>query len=242
MYREFVCAFLLSLICTTQSLLLIKPIKSNIMGCSASKQEFDDDMYLRPIEGVTLEEKIVELNGRKINVSNWSPASPKAIILISHGLHEHGLRYFSVAASLTAKNFAVVAMDHSSHGLSEGTRGLITDYTALPQDFSALAASLHKESPQLPFFILAHSMGTLVASLAIKDLPFVKVRTNDYLINLAYFSCLIFSQWTSIVKSFLTIIFNMLSCSCALYHEVMSMTCNHDDSLRAMCKLKKQSN
>jgi alpha-beta hydrolase superfamily lysophospholipase len=35
----------------------------------------------------------------------------------------------------------------------------------------------------LPFFILAHSMGTLVASLAIKDLPFVKVRTNDYPTN-----------------------------------------------------------
>ena len=175
MYREFVCSFLLSLICNAQCLLLIRPIKSNIMGCSASKQEFDDDMYLRPIEGVTLEEKIVELNGRKINVSHWSPVSPKAIILVSHGLHEHGLRYFAVAASLTAKNFAVVAMDHSSHGLSEGTRGLITDYTALPLDFCALATSLHKESPQLPFFILSHSMGTLVASLAIKDLPFVKV-------------------------------------------------------------------
>ena len=146
------------------------------MGCSASKVEYDDEMYLRPIEGVTLDEKIVELNGRKINVSHWSPAAPKAIILVSHGLHEHGMRYFGVAASLTAKNFAVVAMDHSSHGLSEGTRGLITDYTVLPQDFVSMAKSLHKESPNLPFFILAHSMGTLVASLAIKDLPFVKVR------------------------------------------------------------------
>ena len=145
------------------------------MGASASKVEFDENMYNKPIAGVSLSESITEINGRRINVSKWSPASPKAIIFVSHGLHEHGMRYYNVAESLTAKNFLVVAPDHSSHGLSEGTRGLITDYNFLPLDFVSLVKSVHAEFPNLPCFILAHSMGTLVATLAIKELPFIKV-------------------------------------------------------------------
>ena len=148
---------------------------TSTMGASASKVEFDENMYNKPIAGVSLSESITEINGRRINVSKWSPASPKAIIFVSHGLHEHGMRYYNVAESLTAKNFLVVAPDHSSHGLSEGTRGLITDYNFLPLDFVSLVKSVHAEFPNLPCFILAHSMGTLVATLAIKELPFIKV-------------------------------------------------------------------
>ena len=151
---------------------------SSIMGGTVSKVEFDDNMYNKPIPDVILTESIHEFNGRKINVSRWTPISPKAIVLVSHGLHEHGMRYHSVAESLTAKNYLVVAIDQSSHGLSQGTRGLITDYTALPLDFVSLAKEVHIEYPNLPSFILAHSMGTLVATLAINELSFVKVSTD----------------------------------------------------------------
>ena len=153
--------------------LLLSPV--SIMGASASKVEFDENMYNKPIIGVSLTENIREINGRRINVSQWSPASPKAIVFVSHGLHEHGMRYYCVAESLTAKNYLVIAPDHSSHGLSEGTRGLINDYAVLPSDFESLVKSVHAEFPNLPCFILAHSMGTLVATLAIKELPFIKV-------------------------------------------------------------------
>ena len=147
-----------------------------IMGAQVSNPVFDETMYTQPIEGVTLKEKIIVLNGRNINVNRWTPKSaPKAVVLVSHGLHEHGLRYHGVAAVLAKKNYVVIAMDHSSHGCSEGVRGLITDYKILPTDFVSLCKAAHEEFPDIPCFIISHSMGTLVAIMAMRELPFVKV-------------------------------------------------------------------
>eukprot|EP00596_Hydrurales_sp_CCMP1899_P010611 CAMPEP_0119046484 /NCGR_PEP_ID=MMETSP1177-20130426/46954_1 /TAXON_ID=2985 /ORGANISM="Ochromonas sp, Strain CCMP1899" /LENGTH=317 /DNA_ID=CAMNT_0007019709 /DNA_START=139 /DNA_END=1092 /DNA_ORIENTATION=- len=143
------------------------------MGATKS-QIYDENMYNKPIEGITLTEGSVSLNGRNIHVSRWTPISPKAVVIVSHGLHEHGMRYHSVAESLAAKGYLVVALDHSSHGLSDGVRGLITDYTALPKDFVSLCKEINKEFETLPLFLLCHSMGTLIVSLSLRELPFVK--------------------------------------------------------------------
>mmetsp|Transcript_22650 Transcript_22650/g.38326 ORF Transcript_22650/g.38326 Transcript_22650/m.38326 type:complete len:127 (+) Transcript_22650:169-549(+) len=59
---------------------------------------------------------------------------PVAVVLISHGLHEHALRYYAVAHYLTARGAAVYACDHYAHGKSSGTRGLVTDGQALAED------------------------------------------------------------------------------------------------------------
>jgi acylglycerol lipase len=147
------------------------------MGASESKPcpEFDDNQYTGAFKGATLSESIVVLNGRRINVTRWTPENkPKGIVFVAHGLHDNGLRYCCLASVLAPADYLVVAMDHTAHGLSEGTRGLITDYKMLPMDFAALCKSVHEEHPALPTFIVSHSMGTLVTALAIKDLPFVK--------------------------------------------------------------------
>jgi alpha-beta hydrolase superfamily lysophospholipase len=141
------------------------------------RPEYDDTMYSKPIDGVTLTEKTIVLNGRKINCNRWTPKGPpKGLVVVSHGLHEHGQRYYSLAAVLAKKNYIVIACDHSSHGLSDGVRGLITDYRMLPMDFVSLCTVSHEEFPELPCFIVSHSMGTLVAIMAIGELPFVKVK------------------------------------------------------------------
>lgn len=160
------------------------------MGTQSSKlPEFNDSMYTQPVKSVVLTEKIQTINGRKINVNRWTPeGTPKAIVLISHGLHEHGLRYHGVAEVLAREKYIVVALDHVSHGLSEGKRGLITDYKMLVMDFVALCKECHDEVPELPFFVVAHSMGTLVTIMAVKDLPFVKVCGLDREISCSHSS------------------------------------------------------
>jgi len=159
-------------------ILSISPNKNSfwIMGASESKPcEFDDNQYTQAFKGASLSDSIVELNGRKINVTRWTPDNkPKGIVFVCHGLHDNGLRYCCLAAVLAPKDYLVVAIDHTAHGLSEGTRGLIVDFKMLPMDFAALCRSVHDEYPALPCFIVSHSMGTLVTALAINDLPFVK--------------------------------------------------------------------
>ena len=151
------------------------------MGVADSKpQEFSDTMYNQPIKSVTLTEKIVTINGRTINVNRWTPdGSPKALVLVSHGLHEHGLRYHGVAEVMAREKYLVIANDHHSHGLSGGTRGLITDYNFLIMDFVSLCEESHEEFPDLPFYIISHSMGTLVSIMAINQMPFVKVARSQ---------------------------------------------------------------
>ena len=139
--------------------------------------EYNDDMYSQPVKFVTLMEKTTELNGRKINVNRWVPdGEVKAVVLVSHGLHEHGRRYHGVAEVLAQQKYLVIAPDHYAHGLSEGTRGLIIDYKFLIEDFVSLCKTSHNEYPHLPFFIVSHSLGTMVSVMSIKELPFLKVR------------------------------------------------------------------
>ena len=46
------------------------------------------------------------------------PASPRAVLVLSHGVSEHILRYEPLAAYLTEWGFAVAGHDHLGHGLS----------------------------------------------------------------------------------------------------------------------------
>ena len=154
------------------------------MGTQASKlPEFNDTMYSQPIKSVALTEKIHMINERRINVNRWMPeGTPKAVAVISHGLHEHGLRYHAVAEVLAREKYIVFALDHSSHGLSEGTRGLITDYKMLVMDFVTLCKECHEEFKELPFFVISHSVGTLVSIMSVNELPFLKVCDIDYIV------------------------------------------------------------
>mmetsp|Transcript_3886 Transcript_3886/g.3848 ORF Transcript_3886/g.3848 Transcript_3886/m.3848 type:complete len:344 (-) Transcript_3886:118-1149(-) len=114
----------------------------------------------------------------KIRVVSWLPGKEKqkqlcGVIIISHGLHEHALRYYKLAHSLTSRGFAVYACDHFGHGKSDGTRGLIPDYNILVNDFIEFGKFVHNKHPDLPISLFSHSMGTLVAMLSIKSLPFL---------------------------------------------------------------------
>ena len=44
-------------------------------------------------------------------------------------------------------------------------------------DFVSLAKSVHEEFPSTPIFVVAHSVGSLVAALSMEELPFVQVRS-----------------------------------------------------------------
>lgn len=63
-----------------------------------------------------------------------------------------------------------MAIDHVAHGISSGTKGLITDFHILENDFVAFSQLSQAEYPTVPCYVFAHSMGTLVASLALKQI------------------------------------------------------------------------
>lgn len=147
------------------------------MGCSSSTDNFDESPFLEIHPHQAFAEKECKIRGEKRNIVSWIPTQKpiKAIVLISHGLHEHALKYFEIAQHLTGKGYAVYAIDHYAHGKSAGERGLITDFSILPADFIEFAKLVQSENEaNLPTFLLAHSMGTLVGIIAAMSIANLK--------------------------------------------------------------------
>jgi alpha-beta hydrolase superfamily lysophospholipase len=94
----------------------------------------------------------------------WLPErDPRAVVVISHGLAEHGGRYPEVAARLVASEYAVYALDHRGHGRSSGPRANIDRFAYLVSDLGTFAGRAQREHPGAPVFLLGHSMGGAIA-------------------------------------------------------------------------------
>jgi len=94
----------------------------------------------------------------------WLPErDPRAVVVISHGLAEHGGRYAELAARLVSSGYAVYALDHRGHGRSTGERANIDRFAYVVSDLSAFVGRAQQQHPDAPVFLLGHSMGGAIA-------------------------------------------------------------------------------
>lgn len=110
---------------------------------------------------------------QKIAYQYWltkkEAGNEKVIVVISHGLAEHGGRYKHVAQYLVDQGYHVYAIDHLGHGKSSGTRchvDSINDFVACLHQLIKTVKDQHKNGP---VYLLGHSMGGLIASLYLID-------------------------------------------------------------------------
>ena len=104
------------------------------------------------------------IGGINLYAQAWLPeAAPRAVIVVSHGLGEHGGRYETLARELVQRDHAVYAVDHRGHGRSSGPRANIERFAHLVADFCAFTERCAGEHPATPVFMLGHSMGGAVA-------------------------------------------------------------------------------
>jgi acylglycerol lipase len=105
--------------------------------------------------------RLTGAGGRQIFWQSWAPdgASARAVVVIVHGAGEHSGRYQHVAERLTTEGYAVYALDHRGHGRSEGPRALIDRVDRAVSDIDGLVTMARGAYPELPAFMLAHSMG-----------------------------------------------------------------------------------
>jgi len=103
-------------------------------------------------------------DGLKLHTVRWVPQEPKASVIIVHGLGEHSGRYVPMAEALIARGYAVFALDHRSHGRSEGEpRSFILPLEWAVADLQQYVDRVRAEFPALPVFMIGHSMGGLIA-------------------------------------------------------------------------------
>jgi Lysophospholipase len=107
-------------------------------------------------------------------VREWRPesAGAKAVVVLAHGIGEHGERYEFAAERMTRANLLVTAFDHYGHGRSEGKRGHLRSLDAALKDTETVILESASRHPELPVFLYGHSMGGNIAlNCAIRRKP-----------------------------------------------------------------------
>lgn len=106
---------------------------------------------------------------KAIFVRTWLPSgTPKAILLIAHGMAEHGARYERFASVMTGAGWAVVVPDHRGHGktAAKGELGWFADrdgFFRIRDDLHEIALGLRATYASAPLFLYGHSMGSVLA-------------------------------------------------------------------------------
>jgi alpha-beta hydrolase superfamily lysophospholipase len=98
-------------------------------------------------------------------------APVRGVVVLVHGVHEHGGRYAHVGERLAAAGYPVYAVDHPGHGRSPGTRGNIGSMDEAVAGVDALARLAAERHPGVPVFVYGHSLGGLIALQYITGTP-----------------------------------------------------------------------
>lgn len=106
----------------------------------------------------------------RIHAVEWSPEGrqPIGVFQIAHGIAEYAMRYAPFAEFLCEHGFLVVANDHLGHGLSApGAETLFfaphDGWQHAVDDMYTLHCLTKEQHPDLPCFLMGHSMGSFLA-------------------------------------------------------------------------------
>lgn len=115
---------------------------------------------------------LVNADGQYLFCRYWKPTgTPKALIFVSHGAGEHCGRYDELAQMLKGLDMMVFAHDHVGHGQSEGERMVVSDFQVFVRDVLQHVDTIQKDYPEVPVFLLGHSMGGAISILAAAERP-----------------------------------------------------------------------
>lgn len=105
-----------------------------------------------------------------IHAVQWQGEQPpRAVVQIAHGICEYIERYDPFAHWLAEQGFLVVGNDHLGHGESwqeperQGFFAESGGWDKVVRDVEQLQSRTAAEYPDLPYFLLGHSMGSFVA-------------------------------------------------------------------------------
>ena len=106
----------------------------------------------------------------KLHVVIWEPDTEvKAVLQISHGMTEMIMRYDHFAGFLNTKGILVIGNDHLGHGETAGCDEDLGYFCpknmseTVVKDLHSVTEYAKKEYPNVPYFLLGHSMGSFMA-------------------------------------------------------------------------------
>jgi alpha-beta hydrolase superfamily lysophospholipase len=116
--------------------------------------------------------KLTAKDKHEIHIHSWVVDTPKKILLIAHGMAEHGARYEKLATFLNTNNISVYAIDHRGHGNSVKTNDELGYFTKDPkengwekvvEDLNTVLNHLSQIHTKIPLILFGHSMGSFIS-------------------------------------------------------------------------------
>lgn len=103
--------------------------------------------------------------GTRLYYQSWAlSATPLAVLLVVHGLAEHGGRYLNLVNELVPSGFLVCALDHRGHGHSEGKRCYVNRFNQYVHDLDTYVNIVRSSHPDIKIFMVGHSLGGTIAT------------------------------------------------------------------------------
>ena len=115
------------------------------------------------IGGIIMESYLELRDSIKLYMRRDMPANPVALIVINHGFAEHLNRYDYVTRVLNTANLGVYRYDLRGHGRTKSKKGYIEDFMDFVEDADEVVNLARAEYPNLPIFMLGHSMGGFIS-------------------------------------------------------------------------------
>lgn len=127
-----------------------------ISACAPATRSLQLDTTTQKIAG----------HGVDLAIRSWRPAGDvRGVVVIHHGLADHGARYAALAEQLTRAGYVVWAHDMRGHARSAGRRVTVDHIDDLLEDLDAVVAQARATDPDRPLFVMGHSLGGLVTAL-----------------------------------------------------------------------------
>lgn len=108
--------------------------------------------------------------GQKISAALYIPdESPRAVLQVAHGMAEHSGLYRPLCRYFAQQGYVVAINDHLGHGKSVSSGALYGHFgdngglLNVVEDLRNLQSIVQTQYPNLPYFLLGHSMGSFVA-------------------------------------------------------------------------------
>lgn len=119
---------------------------------------------------------ISSFDGTKLYLNKEVPDQARAVLVIVHGLCEHQGRYDYLAEIFHKAGIGTCRFDHRGHGRSEGERTYFSHFNELLDDTNVVVDRTIEENPDIPVFLMGHSMGGFTAALYGVKYPDKKLR------------------------------------------------------------------
>ncbi len=102
--------------------------------------------------------------GVRLFYQSWAPsARPRSVLLVLHGLAEHGGRYLNLVNEFVPAGFLVCAPDYRGHGRSEGRRCYVDRFADYVEDLNTYVNVVRGAYPDSKIFMVGHSLGGTIA-------------------------------------------------------------------------------